>query len=507
MFQREPNTGTNASIIFTLVTTAAGILALVPTSHLALAASHRHPTANAGCLKPPPAFSSPAVLADTAPAKLWDGWTYGHRVTLAASPASTLKDQPADIRVKGLEPGEPITLRARMQGANHAWAAHATFVAGADGTVDTTHEAPRYGSYSGVHAMGLVWSMLPVGVSDPRSTLWIPAHSNYRIDLEAVAKNRILAKQTLVRQAYLPNTVTPSTVDAEGLVGELYTPATPGPHPAVLLLGGSEGGLQPQVAEAALLASHGYVALGLAYFQGMNPNPRLRNLPKQLVDIPLEYFYKAATWLRRQPGVDAKHIAVIGWSKGAEAALAAAAYQPHDFQAVIGFMPSSVVWAGLQYGPAPPRSSWTLDGKPLPYANPVVDPSTFGRGKPLAFVSAYATGLKDKAAAAKAAIPVERILGPVLLISATDDQVWPSSVMARQVMQRLKAHHHAYADTSLCYAGAGHVILPPYRPVNADAFALPGGGSFVFGGRPIPYAYADRNAWSRILAFLHRALY
>ncbi len=130
----------------------------------------------------------------------------------------------------------------------------------------------------------------------------------------------------------------------------------------------------------------------------------------------------------------------------------------------------------------------------------------FAPGKPLVFLGAYRAGLKDAKAVAKAVIPAERIAGPVLLVSASDDQIWPSPLMANQIMQRLAAQHHAYAGESLCYAGAGHAILPPYRPANASIVAVPG-GSFAFGGNPTAYAYADANAWRKVLAFLHTALY
>lgn len=501
-----------ATIIIPLLIAAAIImLFLLPTpkSGEAMTVSTTKPTApDTNRLGPPSDFSTPTVLASTAPKNLWKGWTYGHSVTLAATPASALEDQSVNIRVSGLKPDQPVTLRASMQDIkNQAWSAEATFMADKNGVVHVAHTAPRYGSYSGVHAMGLIWSMVPEDAANPREVLWAPKSHSYRIKLQALANGRVLATRTLERYTYRADEVKKTVVNANGLVGELFRPTSPGPHPAVLVLGGSEGGLHPQVNEAALFASHGYIALGLAYFQGFgNKNSALAKLPKQLVDIPLEYFHKAANWLKRQPGVDAKYVAIMGWSKGAEAALAAAATWPGDFQAVIGFMPSSVVWFGLRYGPGPASSSWTLDGKPLPYATPVMDPALFAQGKPIAFVSAYAAGLKDKETVEKATIPVERIAGPVLLIAASDDRMWPSCRMARQVIQRLKAHHHAYADESLCYENAGHMILPPYRPTNANTVAIPI-GSFLLGGNPVAYAYADRNAWSKVLAFLQKALH
>ncbi|HEX5314060.1 MAG TPA: acyl-CoA thioester hydrolase/BAAT C-terminal domain-containing protein, partial [Gammaproteobacteria bacterium] len=149
------------------------------------------------------------------------------------------------------------------------------------------------------------------------------------------------------------------------------------------------------------------------------------------------------------------------------------------------------------------RSSWTLGGKPLLWVNFVADPAAFAKGGPIAFAPSYAAGLRDSAAVARAAIPVERIGGPVLLVSAGDDQIWPSSVMARHIMQRLRSRRHPYANESLCYAAAGHLILPPYRPTNANATSF-AAGSILFGGEPQAYAFADVDAWQKSLAFLAR---
>ena len=59
------------------------------------------------------------------------------------------------------------------------------------------------------------------------------------------------------------NGVTRGEVRAHGLVATLCTPPG-GPAPGVLLLGGSEGGRHAN--DAALLASHGFAVLALAYF-------------------------------------------------------------------------------------------------------------------------------------------------------------------------------------------------------------------------------------------------
>ncbi len=498
-------------IILLLIATAVVVLFLLPTPKPGrpAEAAVSQPATSADCLKVPADFSSPAVLARRAPANLWKGWIYSRAITLTATPASPLVDRPISIRVSGLEPGEPITLRASMPGSNHRiWSAQATFIASSRGVVDVTRQAPRYGSYSGTHAMGLVWSMLPENAQHPQEIFYEAPRqrSGLTLRLEALAGNRVLTQITLTRHLHTPG-VTRALVTAGGLVGELYTPATPGPHPALIVLGGSEGGWLSSSPLAALLASHGYTALALAYFQGYQSfDPRLAGLPKMLMDIPLEYFARAADWLKQQPGVDAHHVGIIGWSKGAEAALITAATFPKKFQAVIAYMPTSVVWSGISNGPGPISSSWTLHGKPLPWVNPVIYPALFRNDKPLVFLGPYRDGLKDATAVKRAVIPVERIAGPVLLVSATDDQIWPSTLMAKQIMQRLTEHHHAYRDESLCYAGAGHDIQAPYWPTNARVVAVPG-YRLAFGGNPTAYAFADRDAWNKMLAFLHQSLH
>jgi hypothetical protein len=75
-------------------------------------------------------------------------------------------------------------------------------------------------------------------------------------------------------------------IHENGLVGKLFEPQTKGRHPGVLVLSGSEGGINNW--NAALLASHGYTAFALAYFG-------IEDLPKELVNIPLEYLKTVLT--------------------------------------------------------------------------------------------------------------------------------------------------------------------------------------------------------------------
>jgi dienelactone hydrolase len=273
-----------------------------------------------------------------------------------------------------------------------------------------------------------------------------------------------------------------------GLVGELHLPAGPGRAPGLLILGGSEGGHGPAYHFAQVFAARGFASLGLAYFG--DPG-----VPATLENLPLEYFTRAIDWLCAQPGVDPKRIGIFGGSKGGEAALLVAA-RDSRIKAVVAGVPSSVAWQG--YNPANlanPGPSWTEGGKPIPYAP--YDRSAPFRG----LLDLYQRSLAK--APPEAVIPVERINGPVLLVSARDDQIWPCAAMGDAVIARLDKAKFRYAHTNLAYANAGHAgfgePLAPGTVVPPAILAQAGGTSE---GNLAMRA----DAWPKMLAFLDQTL-
>jgi hypothetical protein len=139
-----------------------------------------------------------------------------------------------------------------------------------------------------------------------------------------------------------------------------YYPGQPDQQgPAVLLLGGSEGGISKSVTEdVRALQSEGLSVLALGYFG-------VPGQPKSLERVPLETFDRALAWLRVRPEVDPQRISVFGMSKGAEAALLVATRHP-ELRAVVAGSPSSVVWPGVNRHSLDPASSWSADGRSLP---------------------------------------------------------------------------------------------------------------------------------------------
>jgi dienelactone hydrolase len=277
-------------------------------------------------------------------------------------------------------------------------------------------------------------------------------------------------------------------VTANGLVADLYVPAeAKGRLPAVIVLGGSEGGLGVAAArDARLLALHGYVTLHVAYFDAPG-------LPKDLGLIPLEYFRTATDWLAARPDVDPKRIGLEGGSIGSEVALTVAAHDPR-IKVVVATMPSGIVWPGISHTATPAGSTFTLDGKPLPYL-PYGTPFT-------SVYDLYAKGLAALDQHPDAVIPVERIAGPVMLVCGKADTLWPSCPMAEQVVARLKAKGFKPPVQFLEYDGAGHAVFGgSWTPDEATGAAWIKLGGTVEGNRA-----ARQDSWPRSVAFLDRVL-
>jgi dienelactone hydrolase len=288
----------------------------------------------------------------------------------------------------------------------------------------------------------------------------------------------------------------PIPVTTNGIVAEVYTPtglATR--HPAILVLGGSEGGLEGSTKEAKLLAKQGYVTMALAYFGAPG-------LPEQLTNLPLEYFKTALDTLRARPDVDPARIGLIGTSKGGEAVLLIASKYP-EVKVVVAGVPSSVVWQGINsknYADA--SGSWTEKGKPvpfLPYDTSVpFDPSNFMKS----IHDIYARALVNIDSHPDAVIQVERIDGPVMLVCGQSDAMWPSCPMSQAVVARLKAKGFRHDVQLLAYPNAGHAAFGPPIPADSPRTAeLP-----MYGG-DIPGNLAARaDGWDKATAFLAVAL-
>ena len=297
-------------------------------------------------------------------------------------------------------------------------------------------------------------------------------------------------------------TAAPSCAKAVAFVGTICTPAIGGRRPAIVLLGGSEGG-DSTAPLAREFAEHGSVAASVAYFGAPG-------LPPALAEIPVETITRAIDDLVRRDDVDPARLSIFGISKGGELALLTASGDAR-ISKVVAVVPSPYAWQDVPRGASDPAvSSWTRHGKQLPYV-----PYTEAIGRayvealrrriPLALRGGYVDASKDTGAVDRAMFPLERIAGPVLFVAAGDDQIWDSAAQSARGLACLSAHHHPYRDAIVEEPHAGHLFLlaTPERPFTDAPFR--DGLRLALGGTAEANVVAAGDAWPKIAAFLESA--
>jgi hypothetical protein len=241
-------------------------------------------------------------------------------------------------------------------------------------------------------------------------------------------------------------------VVGDGLVADYFTAEIVQPRKAIIMLGGSEGGKSWSRIKKPieLLVQKGYSVLSLAYFKA-------QGLPDSLEEIPLEYFERAFNWLSGQKGIIVNEYAILGGSKGAEAALVLGSKYP-QVKAVIAFSPSCVVWQGIpqkrfEIGKNV-KSSWSYNGESLPF---LAYPASVKKIDLLLLrlKEMHENALQNTAGARNSAILVENIQGAIFLISGKRDQMWPATDMSEMIMERLKLNDFKYFYEHISY-DTGH---------------------------------------------------
>lgn len=120
-------------------------------------------------------------------------------------------------------------------------------------------------------------------------------------------------------------------------VYRMFAPPGAGKAPAILVLGGGDGGIGYPTSVAARLAPEGYNVMALAYFGA-------KGTPAKLVEIELEYFEQALALLTTDARTDTdRGIGVFAISKGVEAAFLLAA-ERSGIRAIVAA--AQATWSG-----------------------------------------------------------------------------------------------------------------------------------------------------------------
>jgi dipeptidyl aminopeptidase/acylaminoacyl peptidase len=237
------------------------------------------------------------------------------------------------------------------------------------------------------------------------------------------------------------------------------------------------------------LANQGYAAFGLAY-------TGVLGVSAQFANIPLEYFQKAISWLKARKEVDKSRLALLGTSLGGVASLLIASHSP-DIKAVIALGGGGELFQPFEG--EHPQPLFTYQNKPLAFLR-------FER--PLGLLSSFFSQSAEKVE--EAAIKVEKINGPILLIAGLDDRLFGSAMLSSIAYNRLKANHFKHPYQLIIYNGVGHLNALsglPFCPTTINALGIqPGGILCDLGGNPQDSAKAHIDAWRQLFEFLRRSL-
>lgn len=387
-----------------------------------------------------------------------------------------------NVKIVGLKANSKYTLKVEITDEwKRKWFSQISFYANRKGEFDLEKQRSLEGSYLGVDPLGLFWSS-QLEKTPPKIAPDQFPEDNSEAIFKVLDGDSVILIHKMVRWLMIPGTKK-EELRTDGLFGTLYKPVEEDTRGiAVILLGGSGGGNTWQRVTGSVLASQGYTVLALAYFN-------METLPKKLELIPLEYVGKAINYIKTIPDVKAKKIGVIGYSRGSELALASASVYA-DLRFAVAIAPSHVVYQSFSPPDFPKTSSWTYNGNPLPFVPyKSFNPALTGRDN-------FTNYLKNDSLERLATIQVEKINGPVLLISGKEDLIWPSTMMADKIVKRLEAMRFRFKFRHISYDSAGHTI--------ARFGYMPATQSTNNGGTAKGNAYAQYYAWQELIAFLKK---
>uniref|UniRef100_A0A3B5QLJ5 Acyl-CoA thioesterase 19 n=1 Tax=Xiphophorus maculatus TaxID=8083 RepID=A0A3B5QLJ5_XIPMA len=447
-------------------------------------------------------------------------------VTLSVQPSRGLVDEKFVILVQNSFPSSLLTLYAHHQCEDgYSWHAFAHYTSDATGAVNGVGSYPRCqthshvtrnadsfscffafhftvsedcstgGTYSGVEAMGLLWSLKPVPGSKPGLRMrkknvqapMVVTISVYSGHLTEGFEDQVPLAGVEVERWYMAPGVRRIPVTEDGLTATLFLPSGPGPFPGLLDLWG--GGGQLVEYRAALLASHGIASMAIDYLT-------CKYTMETGKIVEQDYFEMAYKFLQKHPKVLGSRIAMLGLSLGTSVILKMAVHSQivklscavcvsgSHVQPMDGFLKEMVDYLGENCG----NARFTEDNEvvwrdvllPIP------------------------TDLSLK-------VDVGKLQCPLMLIVGEDDQNWCAYESAMDMKGMMERAGNNHLLTLLSYPNAGHLIEPPYMPharVSHFRDVLSQQKMMVlWGGQTLEHSRAQEDAWRKLLVFLRKNLY
>uniref|UniRef100_A0A671S9F5 Bile acid-CoA:amino acid N-acyltransferase-like n=1 Tax=Sinocyclocheilus anshuiensis TaxID=1608454 RepID=A0A671S9F5_9TELE len=403
---------------------------------------------------------------------------------LSVQPVRGLVDEKFQFVVTNLPPNQKVTLHSLHQSDDKDfWEAFGHYVSDEHGSVTGFKHESLGGTYEGTEPMGLLWSMRPIPGS--RHGLRLRKRDIFRPMEVCISVYSGHLSQGFSQQTPLATSVTERWYVAPGVKRFLITHnhSSSGPYPGVLDLWGASGGLVEY--RSALLASHGFASMALEY---------LAPEDMRLEDTDASYFEKAYQILKNHPMVKKDHLAVLGLCLGSVIALSMVSYSK------VIKPQCCVCISGSHLMPVDKSLSELFEEMKNHADKLYVNENN----------QVIHRNLILSLPCQSAKVDVGRIKCPLLLVNGDDDQTIPAVESAEDMAMMMEKAGNRHLLEILTYPDAGHLIEPPYSPhFRATNFKLQWTKErivMLWGGQTKPHAYAQEDAWKKILAFLWQHL-
>lgn len=373
---------------------------------------------------------------------------------LTVADKTGLADSPLEIDISTPIPFQEVSVKLNVSdyycinaplncSTKTKWTSEATFVTDNKGDISVSKSPSIRGDYLGVNGMGLFESLHYSKMISSKRCLSLedlPLYDYFNAEISLWIKEKKVAETTVKRYFKYPNIEYKNIVNANWL-GRIFYRNTEDKAPCIIVLSGSDGGLEKSQNIAMLLASRGYVSLAMSYFGMDGQTPYLDQ-------IPLENIQEALQILSENPHVDPNRIGIYGRSKGAEYALASIS-KFHEFKSAVLNAPSNQVYEGLRGKMNSHHSSWTFKNQEVPYTKFSILKLLQSKVLP-----------QHPEKAPDSLIDVHDSGTNILLIASTKDEVWDSKNSALQIAKTIPAENCSiYFTTHL-----GHMNTISYQP-------------------------------------------
>ncbi|XP_037396388.1 acyl-coenzyme A thioesterase 5-like isoform X3 [Pygocentrus nattereri] len=387
---------------------------------------------------------------------------------LLVKPTRGLVDEKLKVIVRNLNPRQEVTLRCVHQSEDKdVWEGFGHYISDQHGTVTVAKDASMGGTYKGVEAMGLMWSMQPVpgsrkGLRLRKKHVLSPMVFHISVFDGHITQgfSQLTALAThAVERWYVAPGVQRVYLQEKGVQGTLFIPPGPGPFPGLLDLWGGGGGLVEY--RAALLASHGFVSFALEYLSSEEINAPTTDV---------KYFEAAYQILKSHAMVQKDRLALFGLSFGSTIALSMAAY-------------SKII---------KPRCCVCISGSHVNAVQRTLSETFQEIAKNVSKIRVedgqviWRDIILPIPADPSMKIDVGQIKCPVLLVNGSDDQNLATVESAEDMERMMEKAGNRHLLQVLTYPGAGHLIEPPYTPHHRTS-------NFVIGKDKAPASKAQQH--------------